>query len=618
MAKKIGLTILGFFLAVHLYAAPSRNFFVEYFDQFLLEQKQYLALAGVGSPPPTGYIPFTITNSSGFPDSQIYVLILTNNFFNVITFSPNQDGLLLGTVATPPPRTYVSQSGSGTYPLSFFLTNGAYTFYLPTTVNLNASRIYYSIGQPIDWFIPFSGPVLVPSQDFSDPAQDGYYTLFDKQEFTMVANDRFVMNPTLVDYYGIPLSFSISYLNYSQMPVVQTTAYAGLPPTLTSTQIFTNYTTAVSSLPTTPGGGTQPKWNSLYLTYAPPSGSSGPLRVLSPSQGIQTASPLLTNPIFPTDYFLTQTISYTNCNWLTTVWANMSNNAIYQMQPLYISLSTSGPSYGVAQGQVDNSGNFNFMAISGTGTGSTLVLPLPTSSKAFFTSTLSDYVPAPTITGDMNVATAIWEGFSAAVVAGIIPLLGTSQNSPLSQSYIRQQTLFVNNPNLCTGPWYDFYSGTFISLGSSPYTKFYTTPYADYLGTDGTVTVTSITNAAASVSVTIGNMAGIPVPNPFNDSNNYTVVFNPLPANVNVTFGTNPNFSQNPTVSSGGQTFNAVPGSSMYLGVTYLAGNYPGQVWGTHIIASAPAPKPVLPGGLSLSLSGGAGGTLSITLGGPP
>lgn len=618
--KHLSLTVLSCTYASVLTAALSPNFYENFYDEFLSEQKTYLAANGLSSPAPTGYVPFTIVNNSTVSDSQIYILVLTNTFTNIVTFATNADGLIVGTSVAPPTRTYVSQSGSGTYPLSFFNNNGTYTFYLPSTVNLNSSRIYYSIGQPLDWFIPIGGAVLVPAQDFSDPSQDGYYTLFDKQEFTMVANDRLIMNPTLVDYYGLPLSFSIGYLDYTQNPSVQTTAYAGLPPTLTSQQIFTNYTTAVSTRPTSPSGGTQPKWNALYLPYAPPSGTSSPLRVLSTNQAIQTLSPVLTNPLFPINYFLTN--SYTSCDWLTTVWANGMNNAIYQLQPLYIDLSTSGPTYGVASGQVDGSGNFNFTALTGTGTGSTLVLPLPTSSRAFFTSTLSDYVPAPTITGDTNVATAIWQALSAGVISGIVPITGTTQSAPLSQTYIRQQTLFANNTNLsCTSPtppYYDFYSGTFIAMGSSPYTKFYTTPYADFLGIDGTVTVTNIANANAQVSITIGSMANIAIPNPFNDTNNYTVVFNALPANVTVTFGSNPNFSSNPSVASGGQTFNMVPGSTMYLGVTYATGNYTGQVWGTHLIPSGPAPKPVLPGGLSLNLAGGPGGTLTVTLGGPP
>ena len=556
-------------------------------------------------------------NNSTFPDTEIYILILTNTLTNIITFT-NVNGQLLGSNASPPASTYVSASGSGTYPLHFFLNpaTGAYTFYLPSTATLNSSRIYYSVGQPLDWFVNAGGAILVPPQDFADPSQDGYYTLFDKQEFTMDANDRLAMNPTLVDYYGLPLSFSISYMDYSQQPVVPAVAYAGLPPALLSTAIFTNYGAAVATLPTSPCSGTQPRWGGLSLAYTPPSGSSGPLRILSPYSGVQTNSPLLTNPLFPIDYFLTN--NYTNCDWLTTVWYNSSNNALYQLAPLYIDLSTAGPTYGVASGQVDGSGNFNFTALTGAGTGSTLVLPLPTSSRAFFTATLSDYIPAATMTGDPNVATAIWQGLSAAVISGIIPLSGTSQTNPLSQTYIRQQTLFANNAGLsCIGPWYDFYSGTLIGMKSSPYLKFYTTPYGDYLGTDGTVTVTNIANAQASVTVTIGNMSTIPIPNPFNDTNTYTVVFTPLAASATATFGANPDYALNPAVPSGGHTYSTVAGSTMYLGITYNSGPYAGQVWGTHIIPSAPALKPVLPIPSTISLSGGVGGTLTITVGGP-
>ena len=600
-----------------IFCTSSIYSYTDYFDEFLLQQKAYLAAAGITDAPPTGYIPFTIVNNSGFPDSEVFVLILANNFDNIITFARNSDGLMLGTSSTPPPKTYVSDPGSGVNPLSFFLNNGVYTFYIPTTLNLTASRIYFSVGEPIDWFIPATGPVQVIAKDFADPTQDNYYTLFDKQEFTMVANDRLIINPTLVDYYGLPLSFSINFLDQTKNPPIQTTQFGGLSPTLTSLQIFTNYINALTTLPTTPGGGTEPKWSALHLTYAPPSGSSGNLRVLSPNQGIQTDSSVLTNPLFPIDYFLTNT--FTQCDWLDQTWKNAGNTAIYQTQSLYIDLSTSGPTFGVAKGDVDNSGVFKFVAISGEGTGSTLDLPLPTSSKAFFTSTLTDYTPAPTITGNTAVAAAIWQALSAGVITGIIPILGTTENAPLSQSFFRQNPQFVDNANIsCVGPWYDYYSGTFISLGSGNYTKFFTTPYGDFLGISGEVTVTKISKAKTNVKITLANMAGIPVPDPFNDSNNYTVTFNALPSDTTVTFGTNPNFSSNPTVSPTGQTFNTVPGADMYLGITYTNGNFQGRVWGTHLIPSGPAPKPILPGGLALSLAGGPGGTLTITVGAAP
>ncbi len=619
--KRIWLALFSCLCTVIHAATPSYNYLGNFYDEFLSEQKAYLANNRLTAPPPTGYLPFTIVNNSTFPDTQVYVLILANTLSNIITFSANSAGQMVGTSVSPPVRTYVSQMGSGTYPLSFFPSSAAntYTFYLPTTVNLTSCRIFYSIGEPLDWFIATSGAIQVPQQDFANPQQDNYYTLYDKQEFTMVANDRFAMNPTLVDYYGIPLSFSISYTNYSVNPAVPAIAYAGLPPSLASTTIFQNYATAASGLTT----GTAAVWESLNLSYtAPHTGATAQnLRVLSPSQAIQTTVPVPLSsspvPLFPVDYFL-DTNSLTTCHWLTEVWKNMANNAPYQApNHLYIDLSTAGPTYGVASGQVDNSGNFVFTAGAGTGAGSTLTLPLPTSSKAFFTSTLTDYTPAISQTGDPNVATAVWQGLSAGVMSGIVPLSTPSSSSPLSQSFIRQQTLFTNNAGLtCNGPWYDFYSGTFIGMGSGNYTKFYTTPYGDYLGTDGTITVTNIANAGASVTVNIGSMENITVLNPFDDDHLYTVVFPPLPAGaggITVTFGTNPDFSANPQVPSGGDTYTMVAGSTMYMGITYNSGSCSGKIWGTHIIPSGPAIKPALPNSVPMTLVGGPGGTLTIS-----
>lgn len=611
--KKIWLLIT--WICTIFYASPT-DAYSNYYDEFLLQQKAYLAASGLTDAPPTGYIPVSIINNSGVSDSKVFVLVLSNNFNNIITFEKNSEGLMIGASTTPPPKTYVSDPGSGVNPLSFFLNKGVYTFYIPTTVDLTASRIYFSVGEPIDWLIPASGPVQVIAKDFEDPTHDNFYTLFDKQEFTMVANDRFIINPTLVDYYGLPLSFSINFLDQTKNPPVQTTDFGGLPPTLSSSEIFTKYVDALTSLPTLPLGGTKPKWSVLHLEYAPPSGSSGDLRVLSPNQGIQTDSPAFTpTPLFPINYFLKP--DYTCIEWLEKTWKNVSNDAIYQTESLFIDLSTSGPEFGIAEGKVDTSGVFKFVAISGEGTGSTLDLPLPDSSKAFLTSALSDYSPAPTITGNPKVAEAIWQSLSAGVITGIVPIKGTSQNAPLSQSFFRQHPLFVNNPNLCDGPFYDFYSGTFIGFGSGNYTEFFTTPYGDFLGISGEVTVTNISTANANVTITLGDMTGIPIPDPFNDANNYKVEIAALPAGVDVTFGINPDFSSNPTVPAGGDTFLTVPGAKMYLGVTYSSGSFQGKVWGTHIIPSGPAPKPILPGGLGLVLSTGPL-TLTIAVGASP
>jgi hypothetical protein len=589
-------------------AMPTSNFIANYTNEILCEQKQSLARSSLSAPAPTGYVPFVITNNSNVADTNIYILILANTFTQIITFTQNASNQWVGALTTPPTATYVSQAGSGTYTLNSFLdsTSGTYTFYLPSTVNLTSSRIYYSIGNPLDWFIPASGPVQVPIQDFADPSQDGYYILFDKQEFTMVANDRLIVNPTLVDYYGLPLSFSISSN--------QGTSYAGLPPTLSSSTIFANYVTAYGTLPTSPGAGVQSKWKSLYFTYKNPSGSTtGPLRVLAPSQGIQTTSTQLSSvPLFPVNYFLGN--SYITCNWLTQVW-----NTFYVANTLWIDLSTSGPSYGVASGTVSG-GTFTFTAITGTGTGSTLVLPLPTTSKPFFTSALSDY-PGQSSTGDPNVAAAIWQALSAGIMAGVIPYTGNSQSNPLSQSFIQSQTLFANNAYLtalpCAGPWYDFYSGTFIGMGTGNYTQFYTTPYGDYLGTSGTTTITGIQNAGAVVTVNIADMTGIHIPNPFDDTNSYSVTFATLPSNISATFGSNPQFGQNATVTNG-QPPVVINGNQMYLGVTYQAGPYTNVLWGTQLIPSGQACKPILPGGMISCRMTLTGSNLVVTLGASP
>jgi hypothetical protein len=618
---------LAFCLLIQYGFAHSRAYNTAFQDEFLRQERQYLAASGLTSPAPLGYIPVTITNNSTLADTEIYVLILTNNNYNIITFT-NTLGQMLGQQTTPPPMTYVSAQSSGSYTLNSFNNgSGAYIFYLPITVNMANSRIYFSIGGPLDWFIRANGPVQVSPLDFIDLSQDGYYTVYDKIEFNLNANSTLTINPTLVDYYGIPLSFSVSASG--------STSYAGLPPSLASTTIFSTYNTAAAALPATPNSGTEPNWAGLSLTYQAPSGMSPhPLRVLSGGSALKSGNPIVATPAYANystfnNYYLSaNNYIESGCNWFTNVWDDGSNSALYQTAPVFVDLSVAGPGSGVATGLVDNSGNFIFtVPSSGCGSGGasgfSLTLPIPTTSLPFYTGSLNDYTPAPTIQGPQAYATVLWEIFSAAILAGIVPLTGTSCSSPLSENYIRSQTLFQPNANLtCTSspstnpPWYDFYSQTFLGMGTGQYTKYYTFPYADVWQTDGTITVTNLPTANTQIVINIGSMSGIVIPDPFNDANSYMVTFTGLPGDgTTVTFGSNPNYSQNPQISQG------VPymasGGSMYMGVTYSTGPYAGQIWGTHIIpsVSTPALKPVLPGVITITQSSE---NVSISVGASP
>lgn len=602
--------IIILLFATQLSARVQKDKYNTFRDNYTTQQKQYLAQASTATIP-NGYLQFEITcntNNTNITADDIYILITTLNPQQYISFT-NINGQYLGQIANYSPGTYAFQTGTNgpSYQLSTFpldSTTSGYTFYLPITAQLQACRIYYSVNGGLDWFVDYTG-TLIQDTGFSDPSRSNYYTIYDKQEFTIdVNNNRFVMNPTLVDYYGMPLSFQITSGGSTQ--------YSGLPPTLTSSTIFSSYASSVSSISNT---NMQNIWSSLNLSYQAPSDSSASsLRILSPGSGIQAP-----NQYIPKDYFLSS--SYTGCSWLGSAWYNGGNTAFWQTNtPLYVDLSVLGPSYGYATGIIDGSGNFNFTVATGTSTGSTATFPLPNDSTAFFTSDLQNYSPAYTYTGDANVPIGIWQALSASIITGISPF-ATSPSNLLSQNYVRSQSAnyFENNSNIScqSGVWYDFYSKTLLSLGSGNYTKYYTTPYADYLGIDGTVTVLNLNSNPIQVISNIADMSGINIPDPFNDTNQYTVIFS-ASNNVIITFGTNPNVSSNPVVPSTGQTYTNVVGSTMYVGVQYQSGNYNNGTWySAQLIPSVPSIKPGLPLWQALNLSGGVGGTLQVTVGCP-
>lgn len=579
--------------------------------------------------PPTpvavsGYTPIVIYNGSQtIPDDQVFFATSVNSFAQVLQLTLS-GGHYLGAPVTPTPTpgnqaTYFLDEYGNNLTEIESLGNGYYVFYLPQQTTMTACRLYISVGSSLNWWINSSGQ-LQQLDNVYDQSNPSYYTLFDKVEFTV--DDvpfgtgtayELVINATMVDFYGLPLSFYVNY-NNQQAPLGPTTSYAGLSPTIPRETVFNTY---ASNLSTIPGSGSS-TWSNLTCSYTSPGGSSSRLRLNASNAAIKQPTP--TNIVFPTDYL--QTNPSSSCQWLNTVWSNPSNNAFYQTSqnhPLTVGLTLSLSSEGTATGTVNSAGDFIFTVNSDSSSyPGTITFPRPTSAKAFFTGAIADYTPAASWSGNATATDALilWQIFSSAFNAGFHPVFNSTTTAPLNQDYIRNlsASYYTNNANLCVGPWYDFYSEVLYDhLGTGNYTQYYTSPFTDVLGISGTVTVVNAPAALPTVYITLGSLEGTTLPTPFEDTNTYNVHC--------VGVGANTTAMLNGMSFTAGTTIPNLTGSSISLALTFTSGAYAAaSPWVMQIAPSIPMASPLTPAGeITMSLdSSTTPPTLNITLGGAP
>lgn len=573
--------------------------------------------------PPTpasvaGYTPFVVYNGSQtIPDDQVYLVIVANSFADAIQFTYSAPHYLGAPVSAVP-----TSGDQATFFLSYYgknltqlesLGSGYYVFYLPQQTTMLASRIYFSVKSPLQWWITSTGGIQQLDNVYTQ-SNPTYYSLFDKVEFTVddVAFDggsayELVMNSTLVDFYGLPLSFYIGY-NNQVSPTGATVNYTGLSPTIPRETVFNTYATSLSSIPGY-GVGT---WANLICTYTSPNGSKSNLRLNASNAAIKQTTP--TDIVFPQNYL--QNDVWSSCDWLDQIWSNVTNTAYYNTHPLTIGLSLSLSSAGSATGQVNAAGEFVFnVNPDSTAYPGSVTFPRPTSAEAFFTGAIANYVPPSSMSGGVTdtEALVLWQNFSSAFNAGFQPSPGVTL---MNQDYIRSRAneYYTNNGNLCVGPWYDFYSGVLYNqLGTGHYREYYTSPFTDVLGISGVITVVDAPASTPEVFITLGSLEGTTLPNPFDDSNVYDVYC--------VGVGAGSTAAVNGMPFTTGTKLSGLTGSSINMSITFGSGSYAAaSPWEVQIAPSIPLASPIIPGGgptFTLDTTTSPP-TLNVQIGAPP
>lgn len=443
----------------------SRERLINFYDIFLLEEKDYLAEAGIGSPsggllgdsftpPPNpppppfidGYLPVVLVNTSGFPDNEVYVVVTGETLNSAGVSSGIQAwGQVnnLGEVSL-----VVAQTGQSSVTYSYALSalpsgSTGRVIYLP---QIASGLVWVSIGSPLHMTVD-GNSIVQPSP--TNSSLPDYTTSFQNIELTYLAggSPQISLDATAVSYFSVPMYVYLagSTSGNSNCGLYQPRSYI-------MSQAAAAFGAAKESA----------QWDNLVLK----SGSTV-LRLLSPGQAISAN-------LFDENY-LDNSGSY-GYSYLGNLLS------YYSSTPLNMSVNVTVPSAATYTYAGQANGNvFTFTSNNG---GPMVAFQAFADGPPYTNSTtynileglnLVSLAPPPTAG---TAADAVSKLFEEAIVAGILP---TRNQLTLNSLVSNQANYYKVNPNLSspggtTGPWYDLYSQALHALG-----LIYTYAYDDAL-----------------------------------------------------------------------------------------------------------------------------------------
>lgn len=425
------------------------------------------------------YFPVNIENQTNIAsDQNLYVVVKASISGKdcIMSFDDNGKGQCEIISPDTPLNSY-------SYPLSKLTANeGKITLYLP---QVDSGRIYFSLNYPLDLHIDKKTNRIVDPDGFK-PRDNNYYTLYDKVEFTFNKDGTWI-NPTAVDFFSIPITIeqkgAVSELNKAGLSKPRADILQQVKQQFTQYDMTTNH-----------------EWNHLFLSY-----DDTILRLISPGKAMIKGIPN-TQPFDP-DYLNNE--SRYGFSYIDNLWE------YYKTHTLQIDCSEIAPFMKLDDylftGRVEND-QFIFSNQSKT---STVAIAKPSLSRAFFAGA-GDSFDAENNTPKAIIVRQLTSAFEV----GFLP---APDKTLINQEYFKthKNHYYQNNdlwPSVDQGPWYDLYSKALHSFNEA----IYTFAYDDALAQDGTLH-DSNGNNPSPVTISLGDMSGTRIIDPYSDQNTYTV-----------------------------------------------------------------------------------------------
>ncbi|MEI8301185.1 MAG: beta-1,3-glucanase family protein, partial [Chlamydiota bacterium] len=419
-----------------------------------------------------GLLPMVLVNNSGYPDSQVYVVLTANGIKGKNSQSWGQIDISYGSnygVATLVKATVGENATSYSYPLSA-LPRGSSgrVIYLP---QLQTGLVWFSIGSPLNMPV-VAGGIQHPS--YTNPTDPNYATVFDSFELTYLASG----SPQISTDASAVSAFSMPLYGY----------LAGATSVSSNTGLYQPRSYIMNQLATTLATAKEyPQWDQLILKQ-----NGKVLRCLSPGQSISASA-------FDRNY-LDDSASY-GYSYLSDLYAYYDGTPTLNMTVLTTVPSATYNYVGTASGNVftftsSDPGADTPISFRALNSGST---PTSTTTYNIFEGlNLFDPVNQP-VAG--TAKDAVSKLFQEAIMAGILP---TTNTVSLASLVSNQAGYYKVNPLLSgtgttTGPWYNLYSKALHALG-----YIYTFAYDDALWPQVLLGGPFVNNSTY-LGITIGN-----------------------------------------------------------------------------------------------------------------
>lgn len=437
---------------------------------------------------PQNYFPLELVNNSRIADdNNVYVTIKAINLASghdcFMHFDNNTGYGQCEDVSSSTQATHY------TYKLADLPVDaGKHKVYVPKVAS---GRIYFSVGYPMDLYVDSNTQKIIDPDGFK-PRDSNYYTLYDKVEFSYTDAGTWI-NPTAVDFFSLPLGIEQA----GSLPETK----AGLREAR-SDIIKTLQDSLVAN------DKTQTKeWNNLFVNYVDDNQLPSLLRFVAPGKamvkGIADTKP------FDPDY-LENSKAY-GFNYLDTLWDYYTKSSLV-IDCGEIATFFKLDNYMFTGKVVDDKLVFTNQ------TGSYQeIIERPKESRAFFAGA-GDSFDAQNNTPKAVIVRQLTSAFE-------VGLLPAKDGQLLDGKYFRDNkaNYYQTNPLLPQtqqGPWYDLYSKALHSFSADQ--PIYTFAYDDALGQDGTLHDPNAANPSPA-TITLGDMTGTAIPNPYQDSTVYTI-----------------------------------------------------------------------------------------------
>lgn len=363
-----------------------------------------------------------------------------------------------------------------------------------------SGRAMFSVNYPLSIGVhqdTATGDFSFIPPNVNDTTDPSYNIIFDKFEFTFnntvttgVPDGTFYINPTSVDFFGIPVHLGSSAKN------------SGAPAGMKRPQMLDTITKVITKYDST----ATHQWKSVVIRDK---STQTILRIASPTLAPRFDAQYLNKPA-PDFNYIDALISYykTNSLWIDCRQLDVAGDQIFDK---YNQMPDADAGAYYFKGTIGTDNVWRFKNSPDTSFAKDTAIEVRIDMGAVTSNDFFGPGTAPFDTPNKMVKSILVESITSAFSVGLLP---APDGDTLSKAYFKKhQSSYYTpdslNPSTATGkgPWYDLYAKSIHATGA----VIYAFAYDDVLAQDGTIASSDLSD---TITVTIGDIGDVAIPNP--------------------------------------------------------------------------------------------------------